>query len=763
MRFETIPDDEWTALGSSISLIGIQPSREAQLYLGTSAPATDASGFRVGKDAMTIIPDIDVFGGGAWVRFGYKGGNITYVLDQNAVYATISQAGGETSALLASLFDPSEANATVTATIVEATAKYAPFNSRSIYDVSGFNASGVLTAGGTVEALGKLIFITDHGDATAPDYQFIDNVPDKGSNIELGHIAAHTYRTPGTYTRRTWVLEPGTSNYAYMEHTVTVSAPEDTFGVTDRCFVTNSGATPPADVDPSRVYTSIEAMWAARSASANTWVRVHAGDTWTDVGSTTMILPDHFLLQSDDPSAARPSLTVADTDHNVGNDVFVFRLTSGVADTNTAGRVTFADLEIHGGWDSATETGTPQVICFGERSGESTKEHITFDNLDLQDAAAGIKLVQEDDVAHVSVNDSRILGMRDVGFFGGGYAASIDLLGTYIAHRNTASVGGPKLYGQDAQGNPTGQWYNNHGPIRLNARTELTEYVNISSCDLMSRCGWSEAASLPSPQPCIRAAQGGSTNSRYSIDNCTLEGGFSQISIAKQSTSNPEPTGTFVSTSCRFIAGNRTRFIIDAATAGLYLHSPVIWITDTVPQHATFNFRYLVSAPATDPYNRNIADVGANELFISHATMIHNRTIANRVFTSSYDMSQDTFDPLDPVGSQEATFLQLVDTYSTIYPNITVQDCLYWSPEPSQDYWADFGSVTETLITPRDTLGYFSLFRGFTLDTSQANPVDTCKNPTLPVGSTAIGAGTTGHVVNALGEPVSGSGNVGAV
>ena len=65
----TVSPSAWTALGTGKSKALMQASgKDAEVFIGSSAPSTDDDGYRLPQGIPVSVPGIAEFGGGVWIR-----------------------------------------------------------------------------------------------------------------------------------------------------------------------------------------------------------------------------------------------------------------------------------------------------------------------------------------------------------------------------------------------------------------------------------------------------------------------------------------------------------------------------------------------------------------------------------------------------------------------------------------------------------------------------------------------------------------------
>jgi hypothetical protein len=67
----------WVQLTTGSDEITLQPFGETEVFMGASAPASDAVGFKLeNREIYRVV--VTAYGGGVWMRWDALGGAVTY-------------------------------------------------------------------------------------------------------------------------------------------------------------------------------------------------------------------------------------------------------------------------------------------------------------------------------------------------------------------------------------------------------------------------------------------------------------------------------------------------------------------------------------------------------------------------------------------------------------------------------------------------------------------------------------------------------------
>jgi len=82
--------DTWVEIGTGISFCAFQHSGDCRVYLGASAPSdgTDVGFYFNSRHGMHNVRDIDLAGGGAWIKSVDNEGAVTFVTSTPAAPQT---------------------------------------------------------------------------------------------------------------------------------------------------------------------------------------------------------------------------------------------------------------------------------------------------------------------------------------------------------------------------------------------------------------------------------------------------------------------------------------------------------------------------------------------------------------------------------------------------------------------------------------------------------------------------------------------------
>ena len=566
--------------------------------------------------------------------------------------------------------------------------------------VTGFDSTG--PTGGNIydNRLHKIDYYWTFGDPgtfTAP-VNLLSGYDD--SNIWFGPKAVHVFQADGTFTVSCWAYEKSSGKSAFNTLQVTVKDPDVEFAGADTITVGPTG----------RDHTTLDAAISAVKGQQTTPKRIvldrdetfscsggafgnNAGNQWPSV-----------YITAEDVAGAKPIV-------NFTGGFSWDDIERGVSDKDFV----FSDLDLRGGWDSVTETGTSITFLTNSRWKVRT---LLLNRCEFSKFAAVIVEAANytegpSDGAKV-LNDSIVTDWQDYGFAIDSRCGMSAAVGSRIAGHVDAHGGGAK----DGSHNTHGPWRNGYCDVMI-----------AYALDVFNRQGWFvNFAPYNTQQPCLRAMQGTSvtgdvaTDAFVSVVGCCLEGGNSCLEIKRQN-------GTITSKPMNGLVAQNYMLGSHMTARMIYLEYGGITVRDNI-----FNFADVprVAFAPFDPDEFVRADYPGDSTESRDAPIeIYGNTCVSEVSTANYAGTVAA-----PVILTNSGFTDTTEENNIRHvPNIT-------SPVTPD------GPLVEN---DSGSFGWTPREKGYTdetvaLETQRANPSDAVNSYKPDTGSAALDPGLAGLV-----------------
>lgn len=337
----------------------------------------------------------------------------------------------------------------------------------------------------------------DFGDPRSPVF------PSNGrsSNRGHGHLAAHIFATPGTFTVTLTVHAPDGRRRVFQQEIIALD-PERVF----------------ANSSPERVEGTFYVS--AEGNDANNGSRRHPFGSW-NYGLERLFAsggPKRVLFRRGDRF-----ITKGFRSHRFSGPLLIGAFGKGpdpivFGDTDRAilmgGRgtnLTITGIHFMSSYDPVTGMGRhPDVLKFSDANSELTIYRNTFTG-----AGLNIHVGQMGELTDSVIASNTITSWHNYGILSGRVVRTA-IIGNSIRQHPSAGTGDGK------HPDPPEPDFANHGPIRLRS----ADRTLIASNDLFSNTGWSSGpGGTRAHQPCLRIGSGGPTDLVIIADN-RLEGGL---------------------------------------------------------------------------------------------------------------------------------------------------------------------------------------------------------------------------------------------
>ena len=335
-------------------------------------------------------------------------------------------------------------------------------------------------------------------------------------NTAYGADVAFSFPDPGTYTIDLWCIDRlGTT--AIAETTLTVS-------------------------DPDAVYPGTQTLCLAQDgdfAGKPSGALEFTSATALNAGITSLSSPARILFKRGEDT----TLEISSNENlqyigawGAGAPPIVRPPTRGrLSRPRLMQQYTVTDITFLGGWDAATETGSPSDNAFFTRDNPAScwfhYHRCRFSGFEIFEPTPGLGAPAG---SGVFFTNTVVENWRDYAVFCNSVTQQtfFAIVGCRLSQNVDALNGGTK-----------NGLYNNHGPIRVSNLTN----IYIAQTDLFSRTGWSPLTTDTADQPCIRLNSSPKAPGNSAIiERVVCEGGFFQIALEGANVSTEERDANYV-------------------------------------------------------------------------------------------------------------------------------------------------------------------------------------------------------------------------
>lgn len=330
-------------------------------------------------------------------------------------------------------------------------------------------------------------------------------------NLAYGKRVAFVLDEPGSYTLNLWCVDAN-GKTAAASTSFTVQDPDSVFTGTRTILYDPTGTGDPSNYPSADVQTTWTGVKSARTTLGATTARILVkrgeqvdGEEIANFGSSVSNIRIGPWGTGADPILGPRGVDAGyliTENGDGGNDELVIY-----------------GIKFQGGWDSATETGVPELPFRLVRNSTRTDPYFqlihncTFDGM-VACWASAIGTGGNNFEARTCYSECTITNWRDYGLFiadGGDPAGDnrLAILGCSIQQDENALSGGSK-----------NGLYNTHGCIR----TTGMQNTYISGCSLFSRSGWSPLGSVTADNGALRLNTQANEGHNYVIDRVAIEG-----------------------------------------------------------------------------------------------------------------------------------------------------------------------------------------------------------------------------------------------
>lgn len=678
-----------------------QPSDWGVADTGDGGSLTLSITSMVAENNSTITDVEYQLGGGSWVTTGLTTTGsfvITGLTDDQQYSVKIRAVNGIGNGLAsaAKLQTPTTASSVAaTITIGRSFLGVAPEGiSFKITDMSGWTTSGPGAA--TYDARKTEVYaIWDFGDSGST-FSAPVNVEtwQSDANSANGHLAAHTYSSPGTYTVSCFLYEPVSGkSMTVTSADIVITVPDTIFPTTQTLYVSSAANYTDAPFGAAQYTSLATALTDARNSASVTRVMIKRGETHTLSSTfTPKAATPNIYLCADGGSGDKPIVNVADSIN------YAFNISALGAHDFTIENINFT-----GPWNSVTESGNLVWCFFNQNTSGCHYHHAT--NCEFSGWRIAIYCANNASLTSTFVSDCFITNWQNYGLFFG-VNDQIYVYGNRIQQHVDALAGGPK-----------DNAHNNHGPLRWAS----VDYAYVGSNDLFSRDGWfvNGASNWQTQQPCIRANQTPITGAEMNISRNSCEGGFQMIAATHEDSDealNPVAACLIERNIC--IGSHQSQQLIKASFGGTTIRANLCIRANA----ETYGSPYILSVMVDITNETPTADNTAAALNVYSNTFINLQSAAN----SGVEATESA-------------------TTGTAFTNLTVENNIMHQPNISAPDITDTPLDTTVLFTPRE-LGYIDDDVVTTLDTGKATPPGTPWDGSPLTGSNAIGGYSSGLV-----------------
>ncbi|MEM1159300.1 MAG: hypothetical protein AAGJ28_00055 [Pseudomonadota bacterium] len=625
---------------------------------------------------------------------------------------------------------PASAGTSVTINIRRSDHQVAPEAMQFDLTLSGFEVnSGQNSIGYEPAYHDKYVFwdFEEEYSFTAPTQVIGMDAADGGNRTNArymqGPLAAHTFRTAGTYRVRVAVLEPASGKWGQGTTTVTVGNP-DTFYAGSRTVYVNTTGQYGNAPDGAQLRTSlVAALGILEAANAPHRIVLENNQTHTLTNVFGIFQPagksaTGLRIEARLKTGNRPKIRLVGSnfDGDNFNDRFIVdRQRKGSPGAAAHGTV-FQYLEVEGEWNPVTETGNSGT--FYQNDGRNSgSPHVTVD----QCVASGLWMFVmqldtnnngssdgSDSGVMLCLTDNRFSDWADYGIFSNAQARHC-LIGNRMAQNPDAATGGPKT-------EPPNN--NRHGPIRISRpRADVIAYNDLFSCT-----GWSPWGSIHAMQAAIR--WGTSPNlagMRLNLQGNAMESAWTCMLLIPYASSRPMQLANALVEGNLVVAGFQSRAVVELAHGGTTIRNNVLTFAGVT--HDSSSFGGLNSGIQSGAWVWVFGGTGGNPDNSLAPVRIYNNSLIN---LTPYRLGNTTFN--NALGLDVASANNLFHEPNASPPN------------------APHAPLTATTA-------FLCRYKGYkddtpiSLQTQTAHAADTAQIWTPAIGSTALGS--------ALNEPTA--------